>query len=63
MKTIQQFPGVALFFGAVAVGTAAILVTDTPKIVRILFAVVWLITGVLAFYVSLFRKPAHTKVQ
>jgi hypothetical protein len=58
MSTIQQFPGIALFFGVCALATSVVLIIESPKILRLLLALLWLITGLLALYAGTFRRVA-----
>jgi len=50
MKIIKKSSNIAVLFGILAIATAVILIIDMPKIVNYIFAVFWLITGLLGFY-------------
>lgn len=55
MKTLKKSPNIAVLFGLLAIATSVILVVEAPKELDYIFAVLWLVTGLLGFY-SIFRK-------
>jgi hypothetical protein len=50
MQTINKSSNIAILFGILATATAVILVVSMPKIINYIFAMFWLVTGLLAFY-------------
>lgn len=50
MKTILQFPYLAILFGLIALLTAFILVFGAPRWADYLVALFWVITGLLGLY-------------
>lgn len=55
MKTIKQFPYLAIAFGVLALVTGVVLVISTPPWLNWILAVFWFGTGLLGIY-SGFRK-------
>jgi hypothetical protein len=53
MKTIRQFPSIALAFGVIGIGTAATLYFSSPRWLNLILAVFWFITGLLGLYQGL----------
>lgn len=52
MKTLKEYPNIAVLFGVLAIVTSVILIVDVPKMVNYIFAILWLITGLLGFYAA-----------
>jgi uncharacterized membrane protein len=58
MKTIRQFPNIAVLFGSLAIATSVVLIFETPKIINYSLALFWFVTGLLAFYTT---RKKHSK--
>jgi hypothetical protein len=52
MSIIKKSPNIAIFFGIIAISTSLILIFEMPKIINYIFAVFWLVTGLLGVYSS-----------
>jgi hypothetical protein len=55
MGVIDKSPNIAVLFGIIALATASVLVLQVPEWLNYVFALFWVITGLLGLFVAIRR--------
>jgi len=53
MEVTKKNPTIAIGFGVLAIATAVVLVSTAPRLLELLLAAFWLVTGLLAGFVAI----------